>query len=250
MKSPLLPALLLSLTLLVGCSARHSDHDVARTPAARPESLEVASGTRVEPGQITRSLQVELGADGRISLREEWTGTKHFKEWMDEQFTYLQQSIKGIERVDAGAETHFVRDLTFGSVEELNSSGMMEAEVYNSPLYYTLTWRTETEGYSATELAQVFTPPAAAGLSAEEWGSYLLDAYHVRFLVTDERTGAQYSWERSAREIGSGQRVAFNDRAWRPLAWVLISVAGALLAFVTWAGLMGERRWAPLSEES
>lgn len=247
----LVPGLLLAGVLLAGCTSRSSDHDGARLPAARPESLTTASGELIQPGRISQIVHLHLHTDGRVTLEAEFAGTDHFKKWMNEEGDLLAEAMGGdVVRIDDGAQARFVRQIEYDSIAEVNETGAMELEVVRTPLYYTLNWTTKTASYSPDSLAQVFTQPESGPVTAEAWGSYLLDAYHLRFEVTDERTGAQYAWERSAREIGAGQTVSFIDKAWRPLAWIILGAAGALLAFVTWAGLVGERLWAPRAEVS
>ncbi|HLO02561.1 MAG TPA: hypothetical protein VK191_05600 [Symbiobacteriaceae bacterium] len=247
----IVPLLLLTLVLLAGCSSRASDHDGARAPAARPESLTATSGETIHPGRISQTVQIRLHPDGRVSILAEFAGTEHFKDWMNEQYDFLESAMGGrLDRFEEGGQARFSRTIEFGSVAELNESGMMSLNLSRSPFVYGLAWKTQTSSYSADTLAAVFTQPAANLVADEAWGDYLLDVYHLKYLVTDERTGAQYTWERSAREIGSGQTVSFVARAWRPLAWVLLGLTGAILAFVIWAGLFGERIWAPRVEEA
>lgn len=251
MMKRLVPGLLMTLVLITGCAGRVSDHDGARLPAARPESLSTVNGATLHPGRISQTVHLQLHANGRVSLQAEFTGTDHFKEWMNAEGDFLEAAMGGdVERVDDGGQARFIRRIEYGSIAEVNETGVMELELSGSPLFYTLSWQTQTASYSADSLAEVFTQPEAEPVTAEAWGTYLMDAYHLRYEVTDERTGAQYAWERSAREIGEGQTVAFVDKAWRPLAWIVIGLAGALLAFVTWAGLFGERLWAPRVEAS
>lgn len=246
----LVPGLLLTLVLVTGCAA-HSDHDGARLPAARPESLTAASGEAIHPGRISQTVLMQLHTDGRVSLQAELSGTDHFKEWMSDQAELLEVVMGGsLARALEGNQARFTRRIEYDSVAELNEAGMVQLELSSTPLIYGLTWKARTSSFSAESLAQVFTQPEAQPFSEEAWGTYLLDAYHIRYVVTDERTGAEYAWERSAREIGSGQTVSFVDKAWRPLAWVVLGLAGVLLAFVAWAGLFGERLWTARLQES
>jgi hypothetical protein len=242
-----IPALLLSLVALSGCSLAASKQDLGRTPAARPEALTV-DGKSIDPGEFSQVLQVRFHPDGKVTLQEEFVGTNHFASWLTEYYDALKQVVEGpLQKVEEGDRTHFVSQTEYSSVAALNGGGRMEATLGNSPLFYTLQVKTATTGYTAEKLAQFFDRPEA-NLSDEQWGSYLLDAYHLNYIVTDERTGATYHWERSARQIGSGQDVNFVDKAWRPMAWVVLGVSGTLLVLVTLAGLFGERVWAPRVE--
>lgn len=246
------PALLLSLVLLAGCSTRASDHDGARAPAARPESVAAINGETLYPGRISQTVQMQLHTDGRVTLQGEFTGTDHFKDWLIDHHGLMESIMGGpIELFEEGRQVRVTRTIEYDSVAEVNEMTSMELDLPRSPFFYGLTWKATTSRYSADDLAAVFIQPESNPVSSEAWGAYLLDAYHLRYLVTDERTGAQYSWERSAREIGSaGQTVSFVDKAWRPLAWVLLGLTGGLLAFVTWAGLVGQRVWSPQVDPS
>jgi hypothetical protein len=242
-----IPPLLLSLVLLSGCALAKSSQDGARAPAARPDSL-TAGGSTIYPGEFSQVTQVRFHPDGKVTVQEEFTGTQQFATWLTKYQDAIAQAVSGeLKKVEEGERTRFVSQTEFDSVAALNGAGRMEATVSNSPLFYTLQVKTATSAYTATKLAQVFDRPEGQ-LSDEEWGTYLLDAFHLRYEVKDERTGAEFNWERSAREIGSGQDLLFNSKVWRPLAWAVLGVSGALLLFVTWAGFFGERVWAPQVE--
>lgn len=242
-----IPSLLLSLAILSGCSMTKSNQGGSQAPAARPETLTVGDET-IHPGEFSQVTQVRFHPDGKVTVQEEFTGTQHFATWLTKYQDAIAQAVSGtLNKVEEGERTRFVSQTEFDSVAALNGAGRMEATVLNSPLFYTLQVKTATSGYTAAKLAQLFDRPEGQ-LTDEDWGKYLLDAYHLRYEVRDERTGAEYNWERSAREIGGGQDVSFDNKSWRPLAWVVLGMSGILLLFVTWAGFFGERIWAPRVE--